>query len=83
MIAPIVFTALAFFTRLYKIGLSNIVTWDEAQSVNPRYPCCDDPANPPAINSFGKFGSHYLKREFYFDVHASCPSSSSIDTGLD
>jgi hypothetical protein len=33
LIAPIVFTALAFFTRLYKIGLSPIVTWDEAQSV--------------------------------------------------
>lgn len=36
LIAPIVFTALAFFTRLYKIGLSPIVTWDEAQSVKPR-----------------------------------------------
>lgn len=33
VIAPLVFTALAFFTRLYKIGLSNIVTWDEAQYV--------------------------------------------------
>lgn len=31
--APIIFTAVAFFTRLYKIGLSNIVTWDEAQQV--------------------------------------------------
>ncbi|EFW98718.1 protein O-mannosyl transferase [Grosmannia clavigera kw1407] len=30
VIAPIIFTAFAFFTRLYKIGLSDIVTWDEA-----------------------------------------------------
>lgn len=49
IIAPIIFTLLSFFTRMYKIGLSPIVTWDEAH--------------------FGKFGSHYLKREFYFDVH--------------
>ncbi|KAK6583754.1 hypothetical protein PZA11_003484 [Diplocarpon coronariae] len=49
IIAPVVFTFVAFVTRLYKIGLSPIVTWDEAH--------------------FGKFGSHYLKREFYFDVH--------------
>lgn len=31
IIAPLVFTALAFFTRMWKIGLSPIVTWDEAQ----------------------------------------------------
>lgn len=33
IVAPLLFTALAFFTRLYKIGLSDIVTWDEAQYV--------------------------------------------------
>ena len=33
--APIIFTAVALFTRLYKIGLSDIVTWDEAQQVFP------------------------------------------------
>lgn len=33
VIAPIMFTALALFTRLYRIGRSNIVTWDEAQYV--------------------------------------------------
>lgn len=33
LIAPIVFSFLAFFTRFYKIGLSPIVTWDEAQLV--------------------------------------------------
>jgi len=31
IIAPLVFTAISFFTRMYRIGLSNIVTWDEAQ----------------------------------------------------
>jgi hypothetical protein len=31
IIAPLIFTAFAFFTRLYRVGLSPIVTWDEAQ----------------------------------------------------
>lgn len=35
LIAPLVFTIVSFFTRMYKIGLSNIVTWDEAQYVSP------------------------------------------------
>jgi dolichyl-phosphate-mannose-protein mannosyltransferase len=30
IIAPIIFILLAFFTRNWKIGLSPIVTWDEA-----------------------------------------------------
>ena len=64
LITPIVFTILALGTRLWKIGLSPIVTWDEAQYVDNRF------AKSFSDNcSFGKFGSHYLKREFYFDVH--------------
>jgi dolichyl-phosphate-mannose-protein mannosyltransferase len=31
IIAPLIFTAFALFTRLWRIGLSPIVTWDEAQ----------------------------------------------------
>jgi hypothetical protein len=48
LIAPIVFTALAFFTRLYKIGLSPIVTWDEAQSVLPTSLTSHKLANMPS-----------------------------------
>ncbi|KAK9471426.1 Dolichyl-phosphate-mannose--protein mannosyltransferase-like protein 2 [Dipodascopsis tothii] len=49
VLAPAVFTLLAFGSRMYRIGASDIVTWDEAH--------------------FGKFGSQYIKQEFYFDVH--------------
>lgn len=31
LIMPILLTAVAIFTRMYRIGRSNIVTWDEAQ----------------------------------------------------
>jgi len=38
IIAPVIFTFFAFFTRMYKIGLSPIVTWDEAQYEDPSQP---------------------------------------------
>ncbi|OAX80080.1 hypothetical protein ACJ72_05594 [Emergomyces africanus] len=31
IIAPLIFTAFSFFTRMWRIGKSDIVTWDEAQ----------------------------------------------------
>lgn len=49
IVMPIAFTALAFFLRMYKIGINDHVVWDEAH--------------------FGKFGSYYLRHEFYHDVH--------------
>lgn len=49
IVMPLIFTAAAFYTRMYKIGANEHVVWDEAH--------------------FGKFGSYYLRHEFYHDVH--------------
>jgi dolichyl-phosphate-mannose-protein mannosyltransferase len=34
-VLALIFTLLSFFTRLYRIEKSNIVTWDEAQYYPP------------------------------------------------
>lgn len=60
-----VYTLLAMLTRYWKIGWADYVVWDEVSFAAHR---------PTSVHlflqaHFGKFGSHYINRDFYFDVH--------------
>ncbi|CAG8781696.1 9992_t:CDS:2, partial [Acaulospora morrowiae] len=74
---PLIITFVSFWTRLYLISLSNYVVWDEASTFRQGkiLVCCIRPKLFVSTNNTefeiksNQFGSHYLKREFYFDVH--------------
>jgi dolichyl-phosphate-mannose-protein mannosyltransferase len=58
-----VYTLLSIFTRFWQIGTANYVVWDEVSIKEHLLGQADEQAH------FGKFGSHYINRDFYFDVH--------------
>ena len=59
----LIYTILAMITRFWRIGAANYVVWDEVSLASGLSLCADNQAH------FGKFGSHYINRDFYFDVH--------------
>lgn len=69
----LVYTVLALFTRLYRIGANNSVVWDEVRF--PPLPsfCREVETDATSLSQahFGKFGAYYLNRTFYFDVRPS------------
>lgn len=60
-----VYTILSMITRFWRIGAANYVVWDE---VSFRI-CWIECKQLTSQAHFGKFGSHYINRDFYFDVH--------------
>lgn len=61
----IFYTVLSLVTRLWKIGKNASVVWDEVSEVMFDHLTLNNVLQA----HFGKFGSYYLKHEFYFDVH--------------
>ena len=58
-----VYTLLSMLTRYWRIGAANYVVWDEVSIAETAKRELNGQAH------FGKFGSHYINRDFYFDVH--------------
>ncbi|KAJ2998527.1 Protein O-mannosyltransferase 2 [Globomyces sp. JEL0801] len=64
-------TAIALWTRLYKINWADFVVWYDVADFISR-----DEAH------FGKFAGHYIKGTFYFDVHPPLGKMINAFAGL-